>query len=108
MDQQLEKNLLSHILKDSNKAILAGDRLPNEAFVWSTSRTLYRVIVWSARTYTTSPNSTEVQAILTQQNIQEELASSVLVLWNELAIETPDDSSIEFLLIECWSTIRKI
>jgi replicative DNA helicase len=98
MDQSLEKNLLRHIIKDSNKALIAAERLPNEAFVWSTSRTLYRVLVWSVRTYGTSPNATEVQAILTQQNIQEELASSVLVLWNELAIETPDDSSIEFLI----------
>jgi len=98
MDQQLEKNLLRHIIRNPANAQLAGDRLPNEAFVWSTSRTLYRVIVWHSRTYGTSPNATEVQAILTQQNIQEDLASSVLVLWNELAIEIPDDSSIEFLI----------
>jgi len=98
MDQSLEKNLLRHIIKDPSKAQAAGDRLPNDAFVWSTSRTLYRVIVWASRTYGTSPNATEVQAILTQQNVQEDLASSVLVLWNELAIETPDDSSIEFLI----------
>jgi replicative DNA helicase len=98
MDQSLEKNLLRHIIKDPSKAQAAGDRLPNEAFVWSTSRTLYRVLVWASRTYGTCPNATEVAAILTQQNVQEDLASSVSVLWNELAIETPDDSSIEFLI----------
>jgi replicative DNA helicase len=98
MDQAFEKNILRHIIKDPAKAQAAGDRLPNEAFVWSTSRTLYRVLVWNAKNYGTSPNATEVQAILTQQNIQEDLASSVSVLWNELTIETPDDSSIEFLI----------
>ena len=98
MDQSLEKNLLRHIIKDPAKAQAAGDRLPNEAFVWSTSRTLYRVLVWASRTYGTCPNATEVAAILAQQNVQEDLASSVSVLWNELAIETPDDSSIEFLI----------
>ena len=98
MDQNLEKNLLRHILKNPEKAILAGDRLSNDAFVWSTSRTLYRVLVWHSRTYATSPNATEVASVLQQQNIQEELASSVLVLWNELAIETPDDSNIEHLI----------
>lgn len=98
MDQNLEKNILRHIIKDPAKAQAAGDRLPNESFVWSTSRTLYRVLVWNAKTYGTSPNATEVAAILSQQNIQEDLASSVSVLWNELFIETPDDSSIEFLV----------
>jgi len=107
MNQELEKNLLRHILKDSNKALIAGGRLPNEAFIWSTSRTLYRVLIWNAKTYGTSPNATEVQAILTQQNIQEDLVSSVSVLWNELSIEAPDDSSIEFLIDQMLQYLKR-
>ena len=81
MDQNLEKNILRHIIKDPVKAQAAGDRLPNDAFVWSTSRTLYRVVVWHSRTYGTSPNALEIVSILIQQNIQEDLANSVSVLW---------------------------
>lgn len=97
IDQVLEKKLLIHILKNPVNALLAGERLSHDVFVWSTSATLFRAIVWWSRTYNTSPNTTELASVLAQFNVQAELANSVSVLFSELVLEVPDDSNIEFL-----------
>lgn len=100
VNQELEKKLLLHILKDPNKTLLASETLSHDVFVWSSASTLFRVLVWWAKSYNSSPNSQEILSVLTQFNVEQSLAQSVHVLWTQLSSETPDDSNIEHLIDE--------
>src|ERR1700680_3849274 len=107
MDQQLERKINRHILKNPANALLAAEKLSYQSFRWSTAGTLFRCLVWWVRNYNTSPNATELASVLVQHNINEEIAKSVSVLYSELALETPDDSSIEFLVDQMLSYEKK-
>lgn len=107
MDQNLERKINRHILKNPTNALLAADRLSYQSFRWSTAGTLFRCLVWWVRNYNTSPNSTELASVLVQHNINEELAKSVSVLYSELILETPDDSTIGYLVDQMLSYEKK-